>query len=85
MIATWGLIIGIEMDGFLVPGLLCLCFFIVFRRKVFASVDTIFRDCFKNERVYSDSWSRFAKKVREVENLLTVWSGLTKKTNEQAM
>lgn len=52
------------------------------RRKVFASVDTIYRDCFKNERVYSDSWSRFAEKPREVENLLTLCRD--KQRNEQA-
>ena len=48
------------------------------RRKVFASVDTIYRGCFKNEKVSSDSWSRFAEKPREVENLLTLWSRQTK-------
>ena len=63
-------------------GLLCLCFFIVLRRKVFASVDTIYRDCFKNERVSSDSWSRFAEKPGEVENLLTLVVETNKGTNK---
>ena len=66
-------------------GLLCLCFFIVLlvlRRKVFASVDIIYRDCFKNKRVYSDSWSRLAGKPREVENLLTLLVETNKGTNK---